>query len=120
LTLFYLLNPKQFIDPGWAESSADPYRKPLPINIIQEIKDKIKEDVPRTKELKTRLDDFIETSQKIDQLSPAITEKEVESIQLMQNQIERERLQHFQRKVLVSIELMEEEELAVLLLCLIN
>jgi len=120
MTFFYLLNPKQFTDPGWSGSSADPYKKPLPINIIQEIKDKIKEDVPRTKELKTRLDDFIETTQKIDQLSPVITEKEVESIKLMQNQIEIERLQYFQKKVLESIELMEEEELAVLLLCLID
>jgi uncharacterized protein (DUF342 family) len=119
MTFYYLLNPKQFIDPGWSgPPSGDAYKKYE--QTISKIEARAKEAEKYTPELKTKIGDLSQTSKKILEISENLSLISPEDAKLIQLQMERDRIEKFRAQVLYKIEQMWEEEDVLMLLLLLD
>jgi len=103
MTFFFMLNPKQFIDPSGLEPNGDAYKPKKEVINAEALRRKEVENLPQSPELKKRFSELSEISQKIDKINPEIElEKEKEA--------ELRILRSLQSSIAKMILLMAEEE----------
>lgn len=124
MTFFFLYNPKQFIDPAWfdvPESDSLPKKRKIEQGISEkkELLNDIKDSETFTTELKTKISDFHETTEKISQISEKISEEMLEEAERSQILAEIKRIELFRLMIGEQILLMEEEEALMLTVLLL-